>query len=114
MGQIDRYSVTTVAASEARTASGASSALAGLGPAESLRVQLNVTAAAGTSPTLDVVIEDTLDGTNYNTIGTFSQKTGPAREVMTITTPFSDRVRARWTMGGTTPSFTFSVLLFAQ
>ncbi len=111
MGQIDRYRVTTVAASEVRTASGASSALTGLGPAESLRVQLDVTAAAGT---LDVVIEDTLDGTNYNTIGTFSQKTATAREVVTITTPFSDRVRARWTIGGTTPSFTFSVLLFAQ
>ncbi len=114
MGQIDRYAVTTAAPSAARTASGASDALTGMGPAESLRAQLNVTAAAGTGPTLDVVIEDTLDGTNWNTIGTFSQKTGPAREVITITTAFSDQVRARWTLGGTTPSFTFSVLMFAQ
>lgn len=79
------------------------------GDAEAMRVQLNVTAASGTTPTLDVVIEDTLDGTTWNTIGTFSQKTAVSREVINITTPFADRVRARWTVAGTTPSFTFAI-----
>jgi len=75
-----------------------------------LRVQLDVTAVSGTSPTLDVVIEDTLDGVNWNTVGTFAQKTAVGREVINITTPFADRVRCRFTIGGTSPSFTFSVV----
>ncbi len=102
-----------LAASAARTVSGDSGAFNGYGPASTLRVQLNVTAASGT-PTLDVVIEDTLDGVSWNTIATFSQKTAAAREVINITIPFADRIRARWTIGGTTPSFTFSVLVASQ
>lgn len=99
-----------VVASAARTTSADSGALVGYGPATSLRAQLNVTAFSGTSPTLDVVIEDTLDGTNWNTVGTFAQKVAAVREVINITTPFSDTLRVRWTIGGTaTPTFTFAV-----
>lgn len=98
-----------VVASAPRTANGDSGLLPGYGPAETLRAQLNVTAAAGVSPTLDVVIEDTLDGTNWNIVGTFAQKGAVGREVINITTPFSDRLRVRWTIAGTTPSFSFSV-----
>lgn len=101
-------------ASAARTASGGTGSRENYDNADSLRVQLNVTAASGTTPTLDVVIEDTLDGVNWNVIGTFAQKSGAGREVINITTPFGDTVRARWTIGGTTPSFTFSVVAFAQ
>lgn len=104
----------TAVASAARTSSGDSGAQADYGAAETLRVQLDVTAASGTSPTLDVVIEDTLDGTNWNVIGTFAQKTAIGREVINITTPFADRIRVRWTIGGTTPSFTFSVVVFSE
>lgn len=101
--------------SAARTASGDSGAVSGFGDKVSLRAQLNVTAFAGTSPTLDVVIEDTLDGTNWNVVGTFAQKVGTGREVVNITTPFTDRLRARWTVGGTGgPSFTFSVLGYVE
>jgi hypothetical protein len=103
-------SLVTMVQSAARTASGDSGSLAGWGPAATLRVQLDVTAASGTSPTLDVVIEDTLDGTNWNAIATFAQKIAVGREVLNVTTLFADRLRVRWTIGGTTPSFTFSVV----
>jgi hypothetical protein len=106
--------VDTIVASAARTSSGDSGVLAGWGVPTSLRVQLNVTAVAGTGPTLDVVIEDTLDGTNWNVIGTFAQKTAVGREVINVTSPFSDRLRARWTMGGTAPSFTFDVVVYSE
>lgn len=96
-------------ASAARTTSSNSGPQAGYGPATSLRAQLNVTAASGTTPTLDVLIEDTLDDTTWNTIGTFTQVTAAARQVINITTPFSDTLRVRWTVAGTTPSFTFAV-----
>lgn len=107
---------TTFAAapSAARTASGPGATLDGCGTFSKLRVQLDVTAASGTTPTLDVVIEDSFDGVAWNTVATFAQKTAAAREALNITSPFTDRVRARWTVGGTTPSFTFSVSVYAQ
>lgn len=110
----DRAATETLVASAARTASGDSGGLTGYFSAESLRVQLNVTAASGTSPTLDVVIEDTLDGTNWNVIGTFTQRTAVGRQVIDITALFADQIRVRWTVGGTTPSFTFDVQSYAQ
>lgn len=101
-------------ASAARTASGASGTLEGWGVPSTARVQLNVTAASGTSPTLNVVVEDTLDGVNWNTVGTFAQRVAAGREVINLATPFTDRLRVRWTIGGTTPSFTFSVLAYSE
>ncbi len=77
---------------------------------ESVRAQLNVTTASGTTPTLNVLIEDSVDGgISYNTIGTFAQKTAAGREVINITTPFSETLRVSWSIAGTNPSFTFSV-----
>lgn len=108
------YSQDTLAASAARTAPGATGALTGYGGASTLRVQLNVTAASGTAPTLDVIIQDSVDGTNWNTIGTFTQKVAAAREVINITTPFADTIRVNWAIAGTGPSFTFDVQATAQ
>lgn len=104
------YVEDTLLTSVARTVSGNSGVLSGWGEASALRVQLGVTAVAGTGPTLDLVLEDSLDGTTFNTIATFTQKTAASREVVNVTAPFSDRLRVRWTIGGTTPSFTFSVV----
>lgn len=104
----------TFVESAARTASSDSGVQSGFGDESTLRVQLEVTAAAGTAPTLDVVVEDTLDGTNWNVIATFAQKAAAGREVVNVTTPFTDRLRVRWTVGGTTPSFTFSVLVYSE
>lgn len=98
-----------VVASAARATSGNSGVIDGYGPAQTLRAQLNVTAVSGVAPTLDVVIEDTVDGTNWNVIGTFAQRTATGREVINVTVPFADRLRIRWTIGGTTPSFTFAI-----
>lgn len=104
----------TLVTSGARTTSGDSGALDHYGGVGKLAVQLNVTAAAGVSPTLDVVIEDTVDGTNWNPVATFVQRTAAAREVLRITSPFTDTLRVRWTIGGSTPSFTFSVVSYSE
>lgn len=101
-------------ASAARTVSGDSGPLTGFGPAQVLRAQLDVTAASGTSPTLDVVIEDTIDGTTWNTVGAFAQKVAAGREVVNIASPFTDRLRVRWTVGGVSSSFTFSVAAYSE
>lgn len=103
-----------VAGSLARTASGSSALAGGMTTRSTLRAQLDVTAASGTSPSLTVTLEDTVDGLNWNTIGSFAAKTGPGREVINITAPFTETVRATWAVTGTTPSFTFSVLAYAE
>ena len=103
-----------VVASAARTATGATAVLPGFGGMALLRCQLDVTVVSGVSPTLAVLLEDTLDGTNFNTVGTFTARTAAGREVINVTAPFTDRLRVSFTLGGTTPSFTFAVALYSE
>lgn len=92
--------------------------LGNYGPAKTIRAGLVVaTGASGTNPTLDVIIQDTLDGVNYNTIATFTQVTGTgaAASVQNVTTPFADRIRVKWTLGGTgTPAYDFKVIVATE
>lgn len=96
------------------TATANGTVFSGYGAAESIRLQLEVTARSGTSPTLDVIIQDSMDGTNWYTVGTFAQKTNTGTEAINITTPVCNRLRVRATLAGTTPSFTFSVKAVAR
>jgi len=107
-------STVTLLASAARTETVTGAAVTGLAAARLLVLQLNVTAASGTAPTLDVVVQDTVDGTNWNTIATFEQATDVKREVIRLTTAFTDRLRVVGTIAGTDPSFTFAVLTWAD
>ena len=125
----------TLLGSAARTATGVGDAfdlsqfVTGIDPGQplTLRVQSDVTAASGTTPTLTMLIQDSVDGgTNWNTIGTFTQQTGVNRQVIQIAPsgvaqaagfawPFNYRkIRCSWTIGGTTPSFTSSVKATVQ
>lgn len=72
---------------------------------------LHVTDASGTTPTLDVVIEDSADNSSWATIGTFAQLAVEGSERISIAGTVRRYVRARWTIAGTTPSFTFIVAL---
>jgi hypothetical protein len=117
---LERAITETPLAATTITASGNSGQLAGsYGNARSCRAQLAVGAVTGTSPTLDVYIEDTLDGTNWNIIGKFAQLTASNQlsvinmlleQGSTAVTNFSplwaERWRLRWVIGGTaTPTF---------
>lgn len=104
----------TMHTSAARTATGNTTGETRLKSATALRVQLDVTAASGTTPTLNVLIEDTLDGTNWNTVGTFAAKTAVSREVINVPLPVANQLRVKWTIAGTTPSFTFSVIAHSE
>lgn len=104
----------TAVGSSARTASGNSGVLSGFGDWSKFRAQLNVTAASGTTPTLDVVIEDSFDGTTWNQVAAFTQKTAVSVQAVDVTGLFTDQLRVRWTIGGTTPSFTFDVKLYGR
>lgn len=97
----------TLAASEARTASGSGSSVE-LGDRGTLRLLLDVTAASGTLPSLQVDVQTSYDATTWRTLGGFTALAATGSQRASF--PGADRfVRATWTVSGTTPSFTFSV-----
>lgn len=67
---------------------------------------LTVGGATGTTPTLDVVLEtsDAASG-NVVTVGSFTQRTGAGTQ-RKVFNGIDAQYRFRWTVGGTTPSFT--------
>lgn len=76
------------------------------------RLTLDVTAVgADADETLDVSVETSEDDATWREVGTFTQHTQPdgvASERLTFAG--LDRfVRVSWTVGGTTPEFTFEV-----
>ena len=80
-----------------------------IGDRGTLRLKCDVTAISGT-PTLDITVEtaDDAAGTNTRTLSTFTQKTGVSAEKKSFTG--CDRfARVNCTIGGGTPSLTFSV-----
>jgi hypothetical protein len=76
-------------------------------------VYLDITAASGTDPVLNVIVEDTIDGTNWDTVESFTQASGTGREVKRINN-FSRYMRVKYTIGGTEPDFTFSVRAYIK
>jgi hypothetical protein len=70
---------------------------------------LHVTAASGTSPTLDVLVEDSADDMTFATIVTFTTATVRTSERIIDTGTVRQYIRATWTITGTGPSFTFHV-----
>lgn len=74
---------------------------------------LDSAAGSGTSPTLDVTIEDSADNSSFAAISgaAFTQVTGTASAQKLVVNKDSARryVRVKYTIGGSSPSFTFSV-----
>jgi hypothetical protein len=98
------------------TASTNSAPLAAPGGSADALVMVHVSAVTGTSPTLSVALEQSLDGVTWTAIpgsGTTAlTAAGSAVSNAVITQPF---VRVAATVGGTTPSFTgrVAVVVFA-
>lgn len=108
------YAQDELLASAARTATGQSDQFNVGGIASGIVVEVNVTAASGTTPTLDVDLEDSFDGVTWNKVADINAANITAAGV-TIKrlnlrdTPTTNRLRVKYTIGGTTPSFTFTV-----
>ncbi len=111
---ITYYTEEEVVAPATRTANGETGVLDGYGQAASLRVYVNVTAVSGTGPNLVVHVDDTPNGTDFVSVGNSGNITAGGTYAFNITTPFTDRIKVRWVLTGTSPSFTFSVRLVAQ
>ena len=112
------YREVELAASAARTTSGNGSAFGGFSQASRLAAQLSIASRSGTNPTLDVVIQHSIDGgTTWFDLITFTQATAAGNELKLYSEVdassaqvIGDELRAKWTIGGTsTPTFTFSV-----
>lgn len=106
-------SLDTILASAARTATGQSSEFRSF-TASAIVIEVNVTAASGTTPTLDVDLQDTFDGTNWHKVSDVNAAdittTGlTVKRINLRDNPCTDRLRINFTIGGTTPSFTFTV-----
>ena len=70
---------------------------------------VDVTAASGTNPTLDIAIQTSADNTTYATLASFTQITGTTTAIKTVAAPIGKYVRFRYTVAGTSPSFTFTL-----
>ena len=70
---------------------------------------LDITAASGTTPTLNVIVQDSPDGTIWDTLLTHTQQTGAAINTQRTNGAIGRYIRVSYTVGGTTPSFTFTV-----
>jgi hypothetical protein len=103
---MDKQSIVT---SAARIANGNSSTLVAADRHKYLNVFVNVTAQSGTTPTMDLRIDWSLDGTNwYNVADSFTQigaVTGSFFKQVQVKAPY---YRLVWTLGGTSPNYTFS------
>jgi hypothetical protein len=110
-----------VAASAARTANGSSGVL-NAGPSKGGHFVIDVTAVSGTTPTLVATIQgvDHVSGKAYtllasasiNAIGTTVLKIHPglvAAANLVANDILPPQFQVTWTIGGTTPSFTFTI-----
>lgn len=104
---------TTLVASAARTVTGNSGAIGVGSGAATIELEVEVTAASGTSPSMTLSVLWSEDGVNFgNPDGSsdaFTAITAATNVVknLTVRAPYMEIV---WTITGTTPSFTFSVL----
>lgn len=99
LADVATLSATTTGASQDNATSSLNGAVA----------QLHVTNASGTTPTLDVTIEHSSNGSSWSTVGTFTQMTAAGSQVLTIAGTVNRYTRAKFTIAGTTPSFTCQV-----
>ena len=112
---VSRYTVLT---SAARTASGQQE-LQAVNDYGNVAILVNVTAVAGTTPTMRLSIEDTPDGTTWFPVTTAAADITAAGQYRIFIThsvhgPTNPRVRLRWVIGGTSPSFTFTAIAVSR
>ena len=96
----------------ARTASATGGPVAAAGQATAVVLAVHCTAASGTTPTLDVALEESADGASWSAItgSGITQLTAVGNRLATALVS-KNYVRVAATIAGTTPSFTFGATL---
>lgn len=105
---------TTALTSAARTTSGTVDLGTIPGEHGELLIYLDVTAIAGTSPTMTVTYQSSPDGVSFfdNTAGV--ALTAAGKQLIKIPNTSGNYGRLSYAIGGTTPSFTFSAVVEAK
>lgn len=98
----------------AKTTSFTSTTTPDVGQIRDLVVFCRVTAASGTTPTLDIDVQDSPDLVNFFTARSFPQITAAGSFRLEIGNIIGRAIRIDVTIGGTTPSFTFEVIAVAN
>lgn len=70
---------------------------------------LHVTGVSGTTPTLDVKIQHSADDSTYADLISFAQRTAKGSEYVTFSGTVNRYLKVVYTIGGTSPDFTFHV-----
>lgn len=96
------------------SATTSTSVVSGYGPTKSLLAQLVVSKATGASPKADIVIEHSVDGTNWYPLATFTQAVAATKELKSVTAPFGDRLRATCTISGTTTAISYAIIIASE
>jgi hypothetical protein len=80
-----------------------------------VEIEVKVTAVSGTTPTLDVYIEGRFEATgDYKVLASVTGITSTGVWFLTINPLVFRFIRIRWVVGGTSPSFTFTVVAQAM
>lgn len=112
---LTEYLISNTLAPAARTSSGNGTGidLADTGP--ELFAFLNNGTTSGTTPTLDVKLQESSDNSTFTDItgATFTQLTAAGNEVIRVANRTKRYVRAATTIAGTSPSFACAVTLIA-
>lgn len=74
-------------------------------PANGIDIEIAVTAKSGTSPTLDVKVQESNNDSSYNDLVSFAQFTDVGRQTRRVQSKKA-YLRLAYTTGGTTPNFT--------
>jgi hypothetical protein len=107
--------LTLLAKTVSNVTASAQSGIIQVGSFKELQVFLDAANVSGTTPTLDVKIETSPDGTTWYQIAAFTQVTTVAsKQVLTLGSGFTaqgfgNQIRANMTTGGTTPNYTVGI-----
>lgn len=114
MHEFRTLSVEPLQVSTTETADGDGAEVRNSETATSLEMWVDITAASGSSPTAEFVLESSLDGILFTEIARTSVVVGVSQvnvAVSRVDDALGRKVRARWEIGGGTPSFTFDIKL---
>ncbi|MGA2332308.1 MAG: hypothetical protein ABSG75_11165 [Syntrophales bacterium] len=104
--------------SDNRTATGNGSGVDTLGYEGKLKITLDIGTVTGTTPTLDVKIQDSADNSTFADLSpavAFAQQNAAGINHLGLDIRTVRRyVRAVATLGGTSPNFNFAVLAYGQ
>lgn len=79
-----------------------------VGAHDTARLNLDVTAKSGTTPSLTVAVQTSPDASTWTTVASFSAASTVSSQHK-LFAPLDQWVRANTTISGTSPSFTFGV-----